>query len=423
MGAYVNLPVLSVPALFILGFAVSWWWASRSRRQQQHQLLALRADRHRLAQKLLLARDRLAKRQELGRRLKQDNERLLQAQNRLETEHAALAVSYANLQADIDASPIESFEVPTLGELARDEHHANAQWTTEDDPAANRFEDEAGASKVLHETRDIDDSLLTAVPAEGSIHKVSTRLLKSTAERAGENVELRQRAIKTLAAFEAELLADEPGRQMPQAPESADVDDESLSLLLADRDAEIDRLREQIAPLIGLPLAIAAREAERDQLARRLEQAETKLAALEGKFQRSPSPETGDRRAAQTERAETAPGLIDALNRADLEINGPMPEVSANTHIPPAVTVQQFDHVPDQVDNLKRIRGIGPVLERMLNRLGIYQYRQIAEWTEKDVAFFDSKLHDFRGRIERDNWIDGARRQVERQQAHAPQAH
>ncbi len=417
MGVLIDLPVLVVPALFILGFLLSAWLAYRRRRAQVHQLTALRADRRRLAQKLLLARDRLAVRRDLGRRLKEDNERLIQAQNRLESEHAALAVSYANLQAGLDARPMPDFIVPSYDELTAAEQNPEDDWGPDSQATGlSLFETDVALPRVLRETPALDDSLLSAVPPEGSIHKVSTRLLKSTIERGTEDDSLRQQALKTLAEFEAELLADEP-TQRSLSDEATDPSD--ISTLLADRDAEILRLREQIAPLLGLPLAISAREAERDQLARRLEEREARLLELETELQ-------GQSRPSPISNIETAPGLIDAMNRAEFEINGIQsspPEVSTHLDAVSIAKTQQFAEVPEQVDNLKRIRGIGPVLERMLNRLGIYQYQQIAGWTEEDVAFFDAKLHDFRGRIERDNWIDGARRQVERKRHQMTASH
>ena len=60
-------------------------------------------------------------------------------------------------------------------------------------------------------------------------------------------------------------------------------------------------------------------------------------------------------------------------------------------------------------DDLKLIVGIGPVLERMLHNLGIGTFRQIAHWTERDVAEFDAKLPEFPGRIVRDQWVTQAR--------------
>lgn len=59
---------------------------------------------------------------------------------------------------------------------------------------------------------------------------------------------------------------------------------------------------------------------------------------------------------------------------------------------------------PTEVDDLQRIKGIGPKLEGLLQGLGIYQFAQIAELTPSDVAWLDDHLN-FKGRIERDEWI------------------
>lgn len=59
-------------------------------------------------------------------------------------------------------------------------------------------------------------------------------------------------------------------------------------------------------------------------------------------------------------------------------------------------------------DDLKRIRGVGVVIEKKLNAMGIYSYAQIAEWTDGDIQKVNEVL-DFSGRIERENWIEQAR--------------
>ena len=64
---------------------------------------------------------------------------------------------------------------------------------------------------------------------------------------------------------------------------------------------------------------------------------------------------------------------------------------------------------PNMFDDLKLIVGVGPVLERMLHRLGITTYRQIARWSERDIDEFDAKLPEFPGRIRRDAWVTQAR--------------
>jgi len=66
--------------------------------------------------------------------------------------------------------------------------------------------------------------------------------------------------------------------------------------------------------------------------------------------------------------------------------------------------------VPKEKDDLKRIKGIGPVIERTLNSLGITTFKQIAELNEADIQRISEALDTFPGRIERDDWIGGARK-------------
>ena len=60
-------------------------------------------------------------------------------------------------------------------------------------------------------------------------------------------------------------------------------------------------------------------------------------------------------------------------------------------------------------DDLKRIKGIGPKLEVVCNRLGVYHFEQIAAWTDREVAWVDHHLEGFKGRIVRDGWVAQAR--------------
>lgn len=59
-------------------------------------------------------------------------------------------------------------------------------------------------------------------------------------------------------------------------------------------------------------------------------------------------------------------------------------------------------------DDLTRIKGVGPVIARKLNAMGITTFRQIADFTAEDVARVDEVM-DFKGRIEREGWIRQAR--------------
>ena len=62
----------------------------------------------------------------------------------------------------------------------------------------------------------------------------------------------------------------------------------------------------------------------------------------------------------------------------------------------------------DEVNDLKRIRGIGVLIEKRLNALGISSYAQIANWSASEIDRISQTL-DFKGRIERENWVEQAR--------------
>lgn len=63
---------------------------------------------------------------------------------------------------------------------------------------------------------------------------------------------------------------------------------------------------------------------------------------------------------------------------------------------------------PDEVDDLKEIKGVGKVMEGVLNDKGIYLFRQVANFTPSDVAWVNEAIEAFPGRIERDDWVGQA---------------
>lgn len=62
-----------------------------------------------------------------------------------------------------------------------------------------------------------------------------------------------------------------------------------------------------------------------------------------------------------------------------------------------------------EVDDLKAIVGIGKVFEHTLNDLGIFTFKQIANFTIEDVARVNAELKEFKGRMEQDDWIGQAK--------------
>ena len=66
-----------------------------------------------------------------------------------------------------------------------------------------------------------------------------------------------------------------------------------------------------------------------------------------------------------------------------------------------------------QHDDLQQIFGIGPLTEKALNDLGITSYSQLAELKQHEIQRIADALQIGPGRIERDNWVGNARRQLE----------
>ncbi len=63
---------------------------------------------------------------------------------------------------------------------------------------------------------------------------------------------------------------------------------------------------------------------------------------------------------------------------------------------------------PDADDDLTRLNGVGAVLAEKLQKGGITSLKQIAGWSEEDVARIDEELA-LKGRIQRDDWVGQAR--------------
>jgi len=67
-------------------------------------------------------------------------------------------------------------------------------------------------------------------------------------------------------------------------------------------------------------------------------------------------------------------------------------------------------------DDLKIISGIGPFIEKKLNALGIYTFRQIANFTEEDREKVNDAIEFFPGRIMRDDWIGQAKKLINKEE-------
>lgn len=63
---------------------------------------------------------------------------------------------------------------------------------------------------------------------------------------------------------------------------------------------------------------------------------------------------------------------------------------------------------PDAPDDLTLISGVGPKIEGTLHELGIFTFAQVAGWKKAEREWVDGYLN-FKGRIERDDWVKQAK--------------
>ncbi|RVT84574.1 endonuclease [Rhodobacteraceae bacterium CCMM004] len=124
--------------------------------------------------------------------------------------------------------------------------------------------------------------------------------------------------------------------------------------------------------------------------------------------------------AADDDHAATTPSAM----AAEAEAGGGVPEVATAPAADPetAAPMAMDGHAAEghkpatldaprdgEADDLKKIKGVGPKLEEMLNGMGFYHFDQIAGWTADEVAWVDQNLEGFKGRVSRDDWVAQAR--------------
>ncbi|MCK5442884.1 MAG: polysulfide reductase NrfD [Maribacter sp.] len=73
-------------------------------------------------------------------------------------------------------------------------------------------------------------------------------------------------------------------------------------------------------------------------------------------------------------------------------------------------SIGTFDSSKDTADDLKKVKGIGPQMEKTLNQIGIFTFAQMSRMTEKEYNLLDSITESFPGRAQRDDWAGQAKK-------------
>lgn len=146
-------------------------------------------------------------------------------------------------------------------------------------------------------------------------------------------------------------------------------------------------------------LRVAVIDAQQDDVGQQTEidRLREALAAAQAQSNDTAAVELRTQLAASQRECQSCLEEVEALRAQVAALGGgaQQPELLANPVTPP--------------DDLKMISGVGSKLERTLNDLGIYYFKQIAGFTPGNVAWVDERLR-FKGRIQRERWIEQARK-------------
>ncbi len=165
------------------------------------------------------------------------------------------------------------------------------------------------------------------------------------------------------------------------------------SALRAEKDLRTQASDEHFVAILALRSRLAEVEAERDAESARL-RSELEQARAEAEQARTEAEQAraeAEQAHSQLERAGAE--LAQAHSRAaDSESGAPVPARSNKV-----------------LQGLRRIRGIGPAYQRLLEQAGISRVQQIAVWTETELLAFADRLKIRPDRIVKDDWIGQAK--------------
>ena len=255
--------------------------------------------------------------------------------------------------------------------------------------------------------------------------------LQSQLQRATKTVDQREERIRTLSPLQEqvkELQAQLDALKKEHAGEIAKREDEATRLRsrvgelepmaarvvvlggqLSEKTAALTSLESQLAALAGFPDRLKESEQELSRARETSRDLEADLARLRGELERAkrkPKPVVTEKSSNGGLHLHDVRDLVKAIDSSARSA----PEAHETADVRPAAAAAP-PHTEASVpkDDLKRISGIGPKLERRLHGLGYLTYRQIAAWSQEDIDRVEHHLPGFPDRIRRDDWIGQAR--------------
>ncbi len=221
-----------------------------------------------------------------------------------------------------------------------------------------------------------------------------------------------QRQIKDIRSNLESTVAERDHLQSAIRERGAEEDTSKSALQL--RDDQIAKLtrelagwQERVPPLVE---RFRMRNAEADRLEQELAESRAQLEALEAMV-------GSDQTRVEPVDPQALGETLDASNDPDDDTAGPADDFE---YAAEAEDVEvELEAMDDQDefndrDNLKKIKGVGPAIEKTLNEMGIVRFQQIADMSEYDIDRVAQRLKGFRSRIYREDWIGQARNQLDR---------
>jgi predicted flap endonuclease-1-like 5' DNA nuclease len=180
------------------------------------------------------------------------------------------------------------------------------------------------------------------------------------------------------------------------------------SALRAEKALHAQASDEHFAGLLGLRSRLSEVEAERDaetaRLRAELEQSRSQLEQSRSELEQSRSQLQQARSELEQSRSELEQARSE-LEQARSELEQARSRPASST-APGDAVAARASKAPQ---GLRRVRGIGPAYQRVLEQAGVTRVQQIASWSEADVLAFAEKLKIRPDRITKDDWIGQAR--------------
>jgi len=79
-------------------------------------------------------------------------------------------------------------------------------------------------------------------------------------------------------------------------------------------------------------------------------------------------------------------------------------------YVPQSWSVPGVTPAKNERDQLTEIKGVGPVLEKLLHQSGIFYFQQVASLDKNGINELQEQIPQFPNRIRRDQWVKQAKK-------------